>query len=121
MQFVVVLFVLIGIVVVVLVSIFFYFLGVWVRALMSGARVPITALIGMKLRRVPPALIVDARIRLIKAGLNLSTDQLEAHYLAGGNVIRAGRHLRDPGKKLADLGADAAIIEHAQDILEGTG
>jgi uncharacterized protein YqfA (UPF0365 family) len=45
------------------------------------------ALVGMKLRRVPPSLIVDARIRLVKSGLNLSTDELEAHYLAGGDVL----------------------------------
>ncbi len=71
----------------VLLGVFFYFIKVWVRALMSGARVPIVTLVGMQLRHVPPKLIVDARIRLIKAGLELSTDLLEAHYLAGGDVI----------------------------------
>lgn len=114
MQFVVILFTLIGIVVVVLIGIFFYFLGVWVRALMSGARVPITALIGMKLRRVPPALIVDARIRIIKAGLNLSTDQLEAHYLAGGNVINVVQALIAADKAGIDLSFQrAAAIDLA--------
>ncbi|MGQ9660739.1 MAG: flotillin-like protein FloA [Kiritimatiellia bacterium] len=114
MEFVVILFTLIGIVVVVLIAIFFYFLGVWVRALMSGARVPITALIGMKLRRVPPALIVDARIRLIKAGLNLSTDQLEAHYLAGGNVINVVQALIAADKAGIDLSFQrAAAIDLA--------
>jgi uncharacterized protein YqfA (UPF0365 family) len=87
MEIVVILGVLATILVVALVSIFFYFLGVWVRALMSGARVSVWALVGMKLRRVPPSLIVDARIRLVKSGLNLSTDELEAHYLAGGDVL----------------------------------
>ena len=71
----------------IILGVFFYFIKVWVRALMSGARVPVLSLVGMKLRHVPPLLIVDARIRLIKAGLNLATDPLEAHYLAGGDVI----------------------------------
>ncbi|MFC1497633.1 flotillin-like protein FloA [Verrucomicrobiota bacterium] len=84
---VVILLALAGILVVVVVGVFFYFLGVWIRALMSGARVAILSLVGMKLRRVPPHLIVDARIRIIKAGLSLETDELEAHYLAGGDVI----------------------------------
>ncbi|MEI8351283.1 MAG: flotillin-like FloA family protein, partial [bacterium] len=71
----------------IILGVFFYFIKVWVRALMSGARVPVLSLVGMKLRHVPPLLIVDARIRLIKAGLDLATDPLEAHYLAGGDVI----------------------------------
>ena len=79
--------VLLAIVAFIVLGVFFYFIKVWVRALMSGARVPILSLVGMKLRHVPPLLIVDARIRLTKAGLNLSTDLLEAHYLAGGDVI----------------------------------
>ncbi len=87
-----VLVILLALVVAIFVGVFFYFLNVWVRALMSGARVSIASLIGMKLRRVPPAMIVDARIQVIKAGLDLSTDLLEAHYLAGGdveNVVKA--------------------------------
>jgi uncharacterized protein YqfA (UPF0365 family) len=97
-----VLFVLLAIGAFILLGIFFYFLKVWVRALMSGARVSVTALVGMKLRRVPPTLIVDARIRLIKAGLSLSTDMLEAHYLAGGDVINVVNGL---------IAADKASIE----------
>lgn len=79
--------ILIGIAALVLVGIFMHFLGVWIRALMSGAKVSLWALVGMKLRRIPPALIVDARISLIKAGLTLSTNDMEAHYLAGGDVL----------------------------------
>ncbi len=82
-----VLFILSAIIAFIILGVFFYFIKVWVRALMSGARVPILSLVGMKLRHVPPLLIVDARIRLIKAGLNLDTDPLEAHFLAGGDVI----------------------------------
>jgi len=102
MPFVVILLAVAAILVVSLVGLFFYFLGVWVRALMSGARVSIWSLVGMKLRRVNPALIVDARIRLIKAGLSLSTDELEAHYLAGGDVINVVNAL---------IAADKANIE----------
>jgi len=93
-----------GIVIIGFVLIFLHFLGVWIRALMSGAKVTLGSLIGMKLRRVPPAAIVDARIRLIKAGLGLSTDELEAHYLAGGDVINVVNAL---------IAADKANIELA--------
>ncbi len=60
--------------------------GLWIQALTSGASVGIGSLIGMRLRKVPPSVIVGARITAHKAGLHLTTDQLEAHYLAGGNV-----------------------------------
>ncbi|MCX7006870.1 MAG: flotillin-like protein FloA [Kiritimatiellaeota bacterium] len=66
----------------------FYFLKIWIQALTSGARVSFFTLVAMKLRRVPPSLIVEARIRLVKAGIGLGTDPLEAHYLAGGDVIQ---------------------------------
>ncbi|OPZ25748.1 MAG: SigmaW regulon antibacterial [Lentisphaerae bacterium ADurb.BinA184] len=67
---------------------FFYFLNIWVRALASKAHVSIGTLIGMKLRHVPPNLIVEALIRVRKAGLSdLTIDGLEAHYLAGGHVL----------------------------------
>jgi uncharacterized protein YqfA (UPF0365 family) len=104
----------------ILLGVFFYFLKVWVRALMSGARVSITALIGMKLRRVPPTLIVDARIRLIKAGLNLSTDIIEAHYLAGGNVINVVQGLIAADKANIDLSFQkaAAIDLAGRDVYE---
>ncbi len=60
--------------------------SLWVQAVTSGAPVSIISLIGMRLRKVPPSVIVGARITAAKAGLGLTTDQLEAHYLAGGNV-----------------------------------
>jgi uncharacterized protein YqfA (UPF0365 family) len=62
------------------------FFGIWLRAKIADAPVSFGRLIGMRLRKVPLALIVDSRINGIKAGLNLDTDLLEAHYLAGGNV-----------------------------------
>ena len=102
MPFINVLFILLAIVVVILLSVFFYFLKVWVRAWMSGAYISLLNLIGMKLRNVAPTLIVDARIRAVKAGLPLSSDQLEAHYLAGGDVINVVQAL---------IAADKANIE----------
>uniref|UniRef100_UPI00356A049E flotillin-like FloA family protein n=1 Tax=Pontiella sp. TaxID=2837462 RepID=UPI00356A049E len=67
-------------------------INLWVRALFAEAPVRIRDLIGMKLRRVPPAQVVLTYISAIKAGLEISTGMLEAHYLAGGsmqNVVRA--------------------------------
>ena len=60
--------------------------GMWISAIASGVKISIFSLVGMKLRRVKPARIVTPMIKATKAGLNLTTNQLEAHYLAGGNV-----------------------------------
>lgn len=101
-QVVTILFVLLAIAVLVLVGLFFYFLKIWVQAWMSGAKVSLFKLLGMKLRKVPPSLIVGARIQLVKAGIELDTDPLEAHYLAGGDVMMVVNAL---------IAADKANIE----------
>ncbi|SDG80316.1 flotillin-like protein FloA [Desulfosporosinus hippei] len=62
--------------------------GLWISALAAGVNVGIFNLIGMRLRRVVPSKIVSPMIKGHKAGLTVTTDQLEAHYLAGGNVDR---------------------------------
>lgn len=62
------------------------FINLWIQALLSGARVSFFDLIGMKLRKVDPRTIVLSRIRAVKAGLEIATNQLETHYLAGGRV-----------------------------------
>ncbi len=95
--------VLLLVLVLVLGGIVVYFIKVWVRAAMSGAHVSMYNLVGMKLRNVPPVLIVDARIRAVKAGLALSTDLLEAHFLAGGNVIKVVTALIAADKAKIDL------------------
>lgn len=77
-----------AIVVFILLTVVFSFLNVWIRAWTSNAYISFRSLIAMKLRAVPPKIIVDARIRMVKAGLQMSTNDLEAHYLAGGNVIQ---------------------------------
>ena len=62
-------------------------LPLWVAAWASGAYVGLLTLIGMRFRRVPPSTVVTARISAVKAGLDISINDLEAHYLAGGNVV----------------------------------
>ncbi len=63
-------------------------LRLWIAALSSGVRVGIVTLIGMRLRRVIPARVVEPLIKATKAGLALNVNKLEGHYLAGGNVDR---------------------------------
>ncbi|MCH7777886.1 MAG: flotillin-like protein FloA [Gemmatimonadetes bacterium] len=74
----------------------------WIAAWASGVRISLGSLVGMRLRKVPPRVIVDPQINATKAGLHLDLDQLEAHYLAGGNVNRVVQAL---------ISADKAGIE----------
>jgi len=71
-------------------AVFLHFvqLGLWISALAAGVNVGIFTLVGMRLRRVPPAQIVMPLIKANKAGLDVNVNQLEAHYLAGGDVDR---------------------------------
>ena len=68
--------------------IIFYFIpvGLWFSALVSGVKINVLQLFLMRWRRVPPGVIVSSMIEGTKAGLNLDANELEAHYLAGGNV-----------------------------------
>lgn len=68
-------------------AIFLSFFNVWLRALLAGAPVNVATLIAMRLRRVPYSLIVDCRVTAMKAGLKISIDDLEAHYLAAGDLV----------------------------------
>ena len=74
--------------IIILLILFFTFVpvGLWITAFFSGVRVKISTLIGMRLRRVVPSKIVNPMIKATKGGLDLNIDELEAHYLAGGNV-----------------------------------
>ena len=78
-------FVLIGLIIA---AVFLHFvpIGLWISALAADVHVGIFTLIGMRMRRVPPAKIVMPLIKANKAGLDVNVNQLEAHYLAGGNV-----------------------------------
>lgn len=74
--------------IVVFLILFFSFIpvGLWVTAFFSGVKVNFGTLMGMRLRRVSPNMIVIPMIKATKAGLTLNIDELEAHYLAGGNI-----------------------------------
>ena len=69
-------------------SIFFSFvpIGLWITAFFSGVKVSMATLTGMRLRRVAPSKIINPMIKATKAGLDIKVNELEAHYLAGGNV-----------------------------------
>lgn len=60
----------------------------WISALAAGVRIGIFSLVGMRLRRVVPRRVINPLIKAVKAGIQLNTNQLESHYLAGGNVDR---------------------------------
>ena len=74
--------------IVLLVILRFLPVGLWIKARNSGFKVGMIDLIGMRLRRTPPAKIVLPYIRAIQAGLSLDVRQLESHYLVEGNVER---------------------------------
>jgi len=80
--------ILLAVVIIILVFLFFTFVpvGLWITAFFSGVKVRIATLIGMRLRRVVPNRIVNPMIKATKGGLSINIDELEAHYLAGGNV-----------------------------------
>jgi uncharacterized protein YqfA (UPF0365 family) len=71
--------------------IFFYVgsvISLWMQALVSGAHVGLLNIVFMRFRKVPPQLVVVSKIMAVKAGIDLSTDELESHFLAGGNIMR---------------------------------
>jgi uncharacterized protein YqfA (UPF0365 family) len=94
--------------------------GLWLSAWASGVRIGIATLIGMRLRRVPPADIVRPMIKSHKAGVQLGADRLEAHYLAGGNVDRVVDALIAAERADIDLIFEraAAIDLAGRDVLE---
>lgn len=68
-------------------ALIFSLIGAWVKALFNGAPVSIRKLIAMKFASIPYGLVVDARITAVRAGIELSADQIASHYQAGGNVV----------------------------------
>jgi len=96
------------------------YLQLWLQAFLSGARVSLLDLIMMRLRKVPPSAIVLNRIMAKKAGIDVPTNMLEAHYMAGGRVDRVIRAMIASGKAKIDLGWDraTAIDLAGRDILE---
>ncbi len=77
-----------GLVILIIAFVILSFFNIWLRAYLSGASVGFPTLVAMRLRGVPTSLIVDARITSVKAGIEISANNLEAHYLADGNVLQ---------------------------------
>ncbi len=94
--------------------------GLWISAQAAGVRIGIFTLVGMRLRRVPPAQIVGPLIKAVKAGLDVTGNQLEAHYLAGGNVDRVINALIAAERAAIPLGFEraAAIDLAGRNVLE---
>ncbi|MFZ9980959.1 MAG: flotillin-like protein FloA [Cyclobacteriaceae bacterium] len=101
---------------------FLYFVpvGLWITAVFAGVRVTIGELIGMRIRKVPPGIIVNSLITAIKAGLNVTTRELETHFLAGGNVPNVIRALISAQKANINLSfQQATAIDLAgRDVFE---
>ena len=92
--------------IIVLVILFFYFVPflLWLNAKVSGVSISLIQLFLMRIRKVPPSVIVNAMIEAHKAGLNeVRRDDLEAHYLAGGHVVRVVHALVSANKANIDL------------------
>ncbi len=113
--------VIVGLVVLIL-AIFFSVIPIrlWIAAIASNAKVGIITLIGMKLRRVKPSNIVLPLIRATKAGLDVSINQLESHYLSGGKVGRVVDALIAAHRAKLELSFEraAAIDLAGRDVLE---
>jgi uncharacterized protein YqfA (UPF0365 family) len=113
-------FILAGLIVLGFLFLFFRFFGLWFRALLSGASVGMGKLIGMWLRHVNPGVIVDSRIMLSKAGIEVDSDMLETHFLARGDVMKVSRALVAANKANIPLPFQraAAIDLAGRDVLE---
>ncbi|MFC4404176.1 flotillin-like protein FloA [Gracilibacillus xinjiangensis] len=113
--------ILIGLIVIV-VAVLFTFIPVmlWISALAAGVRVSIFTLIGMRLRRVVPSRVINPLIKAHKAGIDVTTNQLESHFLAGGNVDRVVNALIAAQRANIELSFErcAAIDLAGRDVLE---
>ncbi|MBO8438194.1 MAG: flotillin-like protein FloA [Bacteroidetes bacterium] len=108
---------------IILLIIFFYFVPflLWISARASGVKISVLQLFLMRIRKVPPQIIVRAMIEAHKAGLqNITRDDLEAHYLAGGHVERVVHALVSAAKANIDLGFKmaTAIDLAGRDVFE---
>jgi uncharacterized protein YqfA (UPF0365 family) len=112
----------VAVLIIIVLSVFFTFVPVmlWISALASGVRVSILTLIAMRIRRVIPSRIINPLIKATKAGLGLTINQLESHYLAGGNVDRVVNALIAAQRANIDLMFEraAAIDLAGRDVLQ---
>lgn len=104
------------------IAVLFTFIPValWISALAAGVRVSIFTLVGMRLRRVVPSRVINPLIKAHKAGVGVTTNQLESHYLAGGNVDRVVNALIAAQRANIELPFEraAAIDLAGRDVLE---
>jgi uncharacterized protein YqfA (UPF0365 family) len=100
--------------------VFFSFIQLWVQSLLTGANISMFNLIGMKLRKVDYQMIVRQKIALVQAGVRISTEDLEAHYLARGNVPKTATAVIAAHKAGMDLSwkTAAAIDLAGRDVLD---
>lgn len=102
--------------------VFLYFVPfpLWISAIASDVYVSLIQLVIMRIRKVPPSVIVNAMITAHKAGISLTRNELEAHYLAGGRVVTVVNALISAQKANIDLnfGSAAAIDLAGRDVLE---
>src|SRR5205085_6357890 len=104
----------------VLMIIFFGFIRLWIQSLLTGARIGILDLVGMKLRNVDYPMIVRQKIAMVQAGVKVNTEDLEAHYLARGNVPKTATAVIAAHKAGMELPwkTAAAIDLAGRDILD---
>lgn len=104
----------------VLLFIFFNFVQLWIQCLLTGANIGILDLVGMKLRRVDYGMLVRQKIALVQAGVKLSNEDLEGHFLARGNVPKTAAAVIAAHKAGIDLPwrAAAAIDLAGRDVLD---
>ena len=106
----------------VFIILFFYIipLNLWITAIFSGVKISIANLIFMRIRKVPPSLVVNALINSTKAGLKVTSNDVETHYQAGGNVNSVIRAMisADKANIALDWKAATAINLAGRDVLE---
>ena len=94
-----------------LLIVFFYVLKfylIWLRGSVANAPITLLQLVALQLRKVPARKIVDTRINLVKAGIEVSVEDLSTHYLAGGNIINVAAGMIKAKEKNLKLSFDQA-------------
>ena len=110
--------ILMGLLGLLLLIVFFYTLKfglIWLRGYVTNAPITLLQLIALQLRKVPARRIVDTRINLVKAGIDVSVDDLSVHYLAGGNIINVAAGMIKAKEKNIDLSFDQACALDLKD------
>ncbi|MFT7163134.1 MAG: hypothetical protein ACI9GZ_004335 [Bacteroidia bacterium] len=107
---------------IILFFIFLYFVPVnlWITAIFSGVKVGLLELVFMRIRKVPPSIVVNSLITVTKAGIKVTSNELETHYLAGGNVPSVIKALISAEKAniALDFNQAAAIDLAGRDVFE---